>query len=249
MPRTRCAAAGVILAMGLAATSGCSQQHESTVSRAQTQPPAAPAPSNSAASGPVGPATLPPGILLAYVWDCDDGTSLTMDNLLAERAIALQLPDGPRRLPQVVAASGVKYDDGAVSFWTKGNTAMLQRKDGPVVNCTESRPKSLLADARTRGVTYRGAGNEPGWVLEIVAPDRLVFVTNYGQDRHEFDGAAVSGNPESGAKYQAADGGQSIRAMLKLEPCQDDMAGTPFDYSLIVEFGGRTYRGCAASTR
>jgi uncharacterized membrane protein len=98
-------------------------------------------------------------------------------------------------------------------------------------------------------VRYRGTGNEPGWVLEVIPPDKLVFVTNYGQERHEFTGAAVSGVAEPVADYRAQQGNEQIRAVVTLEPCQDDMAGTPFDYSVVVEFGGRTYRGCADSTR
>lgn len=245
MTLPRCALASLALAVSITVLSGCGRTtgDDSTV----------PAAATAAASRPVVaamPAASPPaGVLMAYVWDCDDGTSLTMDNMLAERAVSLRLPEGPRRLPQVVAASGVKYDDGSLSFWTKGDTAMLQRKDGPVVNCRESRARSLIADARARGVQYRGIGNEPGWVLEVIPPDKLVFVTDYGQQRHEFTGAAFSGDADSGGDYRVQRGDEQIHAVVTLEPCQDDMAGTQFDYSVVVEFAGRTYRGCADSTR
>ena len=243
MPRL--ASASLVVAASITVLSGCGSKPEES----STAPAAAPA-AVAQPAAVTAPATSPPeGVLMAYVWDCDDGTSLTMENLLAERAVSLQLPEGPRRLPQVMAASGVKYDDGSLSFWTKGNTAMLQRKDGPIVNCRESRAKSLIADARARGVWYRGIGNEPGWVLEVIPPDKLVFVTNYGQERHEFTGAAVSGDAQSGGDYRATRDGEQIRAVVKREPCQDDMAGTKFDYSVVVEFAGRTYRGCADSTR
>ncbi len=247
--RAPSAVTSMILVLGLASAAGCGRTPDPPVSPAQTPPTAAPVPSGSDVPATATESQAPSGVLLAYVWDCDDGTSITMENLLAENAISLGLPDGPRRLPQVVAASGVKYDDGTLSFWTKGDTAMLERANGPVVNCAESRAKSLVADARARGVAFRGTGNEPGWVLEIFPADRLVFVTNYGQDRHEFDGVSVTGEPGPGAEYRAARDGRSIVARLKLEPCVDDMAGTPFDYSLVLEFDGRTFRGCAASTR
>jgi putative lipoprotein len=243
MPRV--ARASLVLATGVALLAACGHKPE----QSSIEPAAAPA-AESPPAAVAEPARSPPeGVLMVYVWDCDDGVSLTMDNLLAERAVLLQLPEGPRRLPQVMAGSGVKYDDGNVSFWTKGNTAMLQRKDGPVVNCRESRSKSLVADARARGVRYRGTGNEPGWVLEVIPPDRLVFITDYGQQRHEFTGAAAGVDAQPVADYSAQRGDEQIRAVVKLEPCQDDMAGTQFDYSVVVEFAGRTYRGCADSTR
>jgi membrane-bound inhibitor of C-type lysozyme len=241
----RHALASLAVAACIAVLAGCGRKPEEASTAPAAATAAAPAPAAVAA-----PASSPPaGVLMAYVWDCDDGTSLTMDNLLAERAISLQLPEGPRRLPQVIAGSGAKYDDGSLSFWTKGDTAMLQRNDGPVVNCRESRARSLLADARARGVWYRGVGNEPGWVLEVTPPDRLVFVTNYGQQRHEFTGAAVSGDAGPGGDYRATRDGEQIHAVVTPQPCQDDMAGTKFDYSVVVEFAGRTYRGCADSTR
>jgi uncharacterized membrane protein len=126
---------------------------------------------------------------------------------------------------------------------------MFQRKGSAVVNCRDNRARSLVADARARGVTYRGQGNEPGWILEISPPDRIVFVTNYGQERHALDGATVTGDVATGAEYRAEKDGAQIVATVTLEHCQDDMAGTQFDYSFVVQFGGRTYRGCGSDVR
>ena len=160
----------------------------------------------------------PQGVLLAYVWDCDDGTSLTMKNLLREKAIVLDLHEGPRRLPQVVSASGAKYDDGSVSFWTRGDTAMFERKGSAIVNCRDNRARSLVADARARGVAFRGQGNEPGWILEISLPGTIVLNTNYGQERHEFQGATVTGDPASGAEYRAVKGDAQIGVAEEQRP-------------------------------
>ena len=156
---------GVVLFACTAALAGCSRKADETPTATQPTAPAAtttrqPVPEPVAA--PV--EDVPEGVLLVYVWDCDDGTSLTMKNLLRENAIVLDLHEGPRHLPQVVSASGAKYDDGSVSFWTKGDTAMFERKGNAVVNCRDNRARSLVADARARGITYRGQGNEPGWI-------------------------------------------------------------------------------------
>jgi membrane-bound inhibitor of C-type lysozyme/uncharacterized protein YndB with AHSA1/START domain len=241
---------GLALFAFTAALSGCSRKTDETPAADQPAAPAAATAQHAASKATVAPAEdVPEGVLLAYVWDCEDGTSLAMKNLLREKAIVLDLHEGPRNLPQVVSASGAKYDDGSVSFWTRGDTAMFERTGGAVVNCRENRARSIVADARARGVAYRGQGNEPGWVLEISPPDAIVFNTNYGQERHAFQGVTVTGGAASSAEYRAATGDMQIAVTVTLEPCRDDMAGTQFDYSFIVQFGDRTYRGCGNDMR
>lgn len=241
---------GVVLFACTAALAGCSRKTDETPSATQPTAPAATTAGQPAPEPAAAPAEdVPEGVLLVYVWDCDDGTSLTMKNLFRENAIVLDLHEGPRHLPQVVSASGAKYDDGSVSFWTKGDTAIFERKGSAVVNCRDNRARSLVADARARGVAYRGQGNEPGWILEISMPGTIVFNTNFGQERHEFQGATVTGDAASGAEYRAANGETDIAATVTRETCRDDMAGTQFDYSFVVQFGGRTYRGCGNDVR
>ncbi|RPI13998.1 MAG: hypothetical protein EHM60_07725, partial [Lysobacterales bacterium] len=109
----------------------------------------------------------PEGVLRAYVWNCEGGQTLRMKNLFRESAITLEMHEGPRKLPLVVSASGAKYSDGSLTFWTKGGTATLERAGEPAVQCQEDRPESIRADARERGVRIRGTGNEPGWMVEV----------------------------------------------------------------------------------
>jgi putative lipoprotein len=191
----------------------------------------------------------PEGVLHAYAWECDDGTTLRMRNLWRENAITLELHEGARRLPQLPSASGARYGDDSVVFWTKGSAATFERQGGATVQCRENRARSLAEDARVRGVVYRGTGNEPGWTLEIGPGTELVFVTNYGQERHEFGDAAPSGDTATGAVYAATHDAVTLEATVKREPCNDDMAGTAFDHSFVVEFGDRSYRGCGERLR
>lgn len=37
-------------------------------------------------------------------------------------------------LPQVVSASGARYSDGKYTFWSKGNTAFIERNDQIIIN-------------------------------------------------------------------------------------------------------------------
>jgi uncharacterized membrane protein len=237
----RVARAGAVAATAVlcAVVAGCARKEEpresaSTPPPAETLPPAAP-PSTTEA--------WPEGVLHAYYWECDGGLKLVMRNLLRENAITLNLHEGTRRLEQVPAASGAKYADQSIEFWTKGGTATYERKPAAPVNCTELRARSLVEDARARGVIYRGRGNEPGWIMEIGPGSALTYVTNYGQDRHEYPLATASGDATQRV-YTAGEGDSSLRVTVKQSACADDMSGEAFDHSFELVFGGQTLRGC-----
>jgi len=249
MPRSLAAAApAALFVVGLLTLAGCKRAEEATAPTAEpgpsaTQGPVAPLP--AAASAEVPP---PEGVLRAYVWDCDGGLTLRMKNLYREDAITLEMHEGPRRLPLVESASGAKYSDGSLTFWTKGDSAILERAGTAPVNCRESRYASLLADAKERGVRFRGRGNEPGWTVEVGPGARLEFETNYGQDRHTFDAATESGSEMAGARVvRAEQGDEQIKVSVTTEDCADDMSGEHFEQLVIVEFGGKTFRGCGTA--
>jgi membrane-bound inhibitor of C-type lysozyme len=68
-------------------------------------------------------------------WECDGGAVLTSKYLARDRAIALGMHEGERKLPQVVAASGEKYQEGPITFWRKGDSAIYERAPAPAINC------------------------------------------------------------------------------------------------------------------
>ena len=248
--RSTLAAATALLLVSLPILTACNRSPDQPATSV-TEPVAAPesSPAAQAARSSADSDVPPPeGVLRAYVWNCDGGLTLDMKNLYRENAITLDMPEGPRKLPQVVSASGAKYSDGSLTFWTKGDTATLERQGSAPVQCREARYESLLADARERGVRFRGRGNEPGWTVEIGPGTRLEFVTDYGQERHAFDAASESGSETAGARvFRAEHGSQRIKVSVTTEACTDDMSDERFAQQMIVEFGGRSYRGCATA--
>ena len=211
---------------------------------------AAPPPATEPAPAALPDDAPPEGVLHAYVWECDGDLTLDVRNLFREDAVTIALHEGERKLPLVVSASGAKYADETITFWTRGNEATFERKGTPPVNCREVRAKSLLADARVRGVAYRGTGNEPGWMVEIGPATRLLFVTNFGEERHEFGDASTPGADSSGVSvFTARHGNEEIKVTVAREACIDDMSGAEFDHRMVVEFAGRSLRGCAAAVQ
>jgi putative lipoprotein len=189
---------------------------------------------------------FPEGVLRAYAWQCTDGQEILMRNLLRERAITIGLPDGEHRLEQTVSASGARYAnaDATIVFWTRGDTATLERRGSAVVPCRERRADSLREDARLRGVIYRALGNEPGWTLEIGPQTRLDWVTLYGAERHAFTTSTATVTSD-GISYTAGQGANSIKVAIRAGRCVDD-GEIAYDYTATVEFRGTAYPGCAS---
>lgn len=233
----------VLALLGVALLGACQR---STPPAEPAAGPALPAP--PAATGPLAPDDVPPaGALRAYVWDCGAAGTVRMRNLFRERAIEVDLAEGRQRLEQTVSASGVRYAnaDESIVFWTQGNTARLERRSAAAAACAERRAESLREDARLRGVVYRALGNEPGWTLEVGPGSTLDWITNYGQERHRFDGAIEQSAAAAGARsYTAGNAGETIRVTVATAPCTDD-AGVPYELTATIDFAGGTLRGCA----
>ncbi len=160
----------------------------------------------------------------------------------------LALGDRRHRLAHVRTGSGAQYAADGVSLWTEGREAMLEVA-GRVTTCRENRRRSVLEDARARGVQFRASGNEPGWVWELLA-DRMVFVGAYGAERvttPRADGQHAS--THGGSVYSGIAEGHRMIARVLPGPCFDTMSGDQSASNVEVELDGKTYRGCGDSLR
>jgi heat shock protein HslJ/uncharacterized membrane protein len=181
--------------------------------------------------------------LRAQVYDCDGGLTLAVTRPADADAVDVSLADGRHRLPHVPAASGARYTDGQLTFWSKGLEAFLER-DGRTWRCLENRPRSILEDARQRGVVVRGTGNEPSWLLEILG-DRIVFAP-LGGGQVVIPRPQPTVDPATGETVYAATT-EAHRLVVRLAPggCLDSMSGHRFDQAVAVQLDGRAFRGCA----
>ncbi len=157
--------------------------------------------------------------------------------------MAVWLEDEYLVLSQVRSASGVKYEEGDVIFWTKGEDATLFLRGQRYGECQLNPARAPWEDARRRGVDFRSVGNEPGWVLEIQDDKQLLFVGDYGMNRIMI--------PDPGA--QAVDGGRVYHAVTEAnelivaidgQECRDSMSGETFPRSVTVTVNGKMLSGC-----
>ena len=187
--------------------------------------------------------------LTALAFECDDGQKFVLARVAGKPdAIDLHLGDRHQRLAHVRTGSGAQYTADGLSVWTKGLEAMLEVA-GRVTTCRENRRRSILEDARARGVEFRASGNEPGWVWELLA-DRMVFIGAYGAERVTTSRSeAPSDGTPGGAVYAGAAEAHRLTARILAGPCVAPMSGDLSESTVEIELDGKRYRGCGEALR
>ena len=178
-----------------------------------------------------------------YVYECNDGYGFVA-RIEGEKAW-LFLPNGTISLPHVRSASGARYSQGPVTFWSKGEEALLETGENSHRNCRNNRRKAIWEDAKLNGIDFRAVGNEPGWYLEIRRGDIIVFVGDYGQSRYRFTTPAPFSDQQARkTTYRVDDGGHNLTIVIEGRPCLDTMSGDAFESTVTVTLDGKNYRGC-----
>jgi putative lipoprotein len=174
------------------------------------------------------------------VYECGDYDFVTYSGA---GQVALYMANDQRVLPQVPAASGAKYSDDEVTFWSHGDEAMLNLGYRKYSQCQLNRRRIPWEAARRRGVDFRAIGQEPGWYLEMTHEQQILFVTGYGGQRLLLPTPEplLQGEREI---YEAADESRQLRVEISLQHCTDSMSGEVFDSSVQVTLDGKHYRGC-----
>ena len=195
------------------------------------------------ASGGGHAATEPEGIVFV-------GEHVRFTAYFLHGAVRIVFSDGQERvLPQVVAASGARYSDGCVTFWNKGDEALVERNGESFT----VRVVDLEADpwerARRVGVTLRAIGQEPGWLLEIQENRRVDLLLDYGDTHIASPVAVMEVDFTKGAvTYRVLPPTSPLRMTVYAvnEACYDPMSGEGFTVSVIVDIfdGEKQYRGC-----
>lgn len=157
--------------------------------------------------------------------------------------VALYLPDDYRVLGQVRSASGAKYEDRDMVFWSRGERASLDVGARKYRDCVLNRLRGPWEDARRRGVDFRAVGQEPGWVLELRREGDMLLEADYGSRR------VLLPTPEpdvleGGERFEASDGSHTLVVEIHFEHCSDSMSGATYSSRVRAELDGRVYSGC-----
>lgn len=152
---------------------------------------------------------------------------------------------GAWRLPQAVVASGARYQDGSISFWNRGDKAMVETPRGQL-QCTLGEERTAISRAEKPGVMFWGQGNEPGWTVALAhdAPT-LSMQLNYGEERIELPYmVSVMDNEAGRVVLENARIEPFFRLRIEAAACFDDMSGKPFPARVTLTYAGEQYSGC-----
>jgi putative lipoprotein len=217
--------AGAVLWPALAALAACT----AATSRAGSVPD--PGPDTTARRGQT------------YVYECVQGGPFTVR--VEGDAAWLFLASGTKRLPRMVSASGARFSDGLVSYWSKGDEATFVLDGRTYPACRNDRARAIWEDAKFRGVDFRAIGNEPGWHLEIFDNETVLFTRNNGQDHHQFSFVSpVSDSVSRTSSYDLQNAAHHLQITLEARNCSDSMSGESFETRVSLLFDGKAYSGC-----
>ncbi len=194
-------------------------------------------------SQPALQALVPGRPLLAQVWGCTDKRTV----------VTYPQPDGlrviergcQRVLPAVATASGVRHEDAELLFWAKGTEAQMQRKPGPAIFCREFRSASVIEDARVRGISFRGQGNQPPWLVEVGPGNRVALLHGAPATSLVFPRlASITDDASATTVYTGKAGGNSVSVKVTEQPCIDNISGTRYPGSIELRLDGVLSKGC-----
>jgi len=161
------------------------------------------------------------------------------------REVELYLPNRTVVAPQVPAASGAKYQEGDVTFWSKGDEASLEIGDRTWNGCRLVPQRAPWEDARLRGVMFRAVGNEPGWYLEIEPGSEMRFVGDYGSTTVSTPLPEPALDAANGrTTWHAVTEANDLEVVFETRRCVDDMSGEEFEATVTLRLNGASYRGC-----
>ena len=157
--------------------------------------------------------------------------------------MAVWLEDRYLILSREYSASGEKYVEGAVTFWTKGDETLLIIGKQEFGGCELAPHRVPWEDARRRGVDFRAVGNEPGWHLEIQHNRHILFVGDYGMNRALFP-SPTADTVGALTIYTASMDKKELRVEILNELCTDTMKGDSFTSQVTVYLNEKSYMGC-----
>jgi membrane-bound inhibitor of C-type lysozyme len=162
----------------------------------------------------------------------------------------LFLPERAVMLPHVISASGARYSDGSITYWSKGDHALLEVDGVSRSGCTLD---PIWEGARDRGVTFRATGDEPGWVLELTPDDSVRFSYDYGEHTVAAPLPELTHNARGFPAYFVKGADFELNFAIDPRPCTGTMADEAFANTVVVtlERGDeyREFHGCGNPVR
>lgn len=194
------------------------------------------------------PQQPPSDRLQATAFRCPDGFRFAVHWTADGEQAAVLLPNATAFLTRDLSGSGARYTAPRMTLWVKGDEALLDLGQRQYRGCKAARPDSLVLDAAYRGVSFRGAGNEPPWVFEM-GRQMMIVVIGYDRQTLQFPVKRVvlppvADQPAPAFHKDAAADGHRLRLEAAPADCRDTMSGRRYPYRVRISLDDRILRGC-----
>ncbi|SDG33880.1 putative lipoprotein [Limimonas halophila] len=147
------------------------------------------------------------------------------------------------RLTRARSASGARYTGGGLTFWDKGDTALLSRGGAAPLECERTGKRAAWADAAVQGGRFRALGQEPGWLVTVGA-DRITAKLDYGRTVVRAPSPEPTKRADTTTWTTQTGDGRQLGIIARDEACRDAMSGHRFPMTVTLRLGDRRYRGC-----
>lgn len=176
-------------------------------------------------------------------FSCNDGQKITVQ--LDQFDAWLFLPRQTVKLRRGITASGAKYSDQNITFWSKGKDALLIRRGEQSAACIANNDATAWEIAKLDGADFRAVGNEPGWEL-LLFDNAIIVSADYGAINRVFKHATVyEDKKKKTTTYEASKSGHSVKIVLSQGPCTDTMSDETFETKVFMLLDGKEkLNGC-----
>ncbi|MEZ5833705.1 MAG: META domain-containing protein [Dongiaceae bacterium] len=131
-------------------------------------------------------------------------------------------------------------------------TKAERRADGMLVLTTDSDAQILfrrqepasLQDARSRGVDFRGVGQEPAWVVELVEGKDITAVMDYGATTLVLPTPSSDTSADGIETFDASTDTDHLVLNIKRKVCVDPMSGESHASTVDLMINDKPYHGC-----
>jgi heat shock protein HslJ len=131
-------------------------------------------------------------------------------------------------------------------------TRVERRPDGTLALTTDNSAQLLfrrqeaagLQDARARGVDFRGIGQEPGWVVEVMEGGEITAVVDYGATTLALPTPSSETADDGTVVYDASTDTDHLVLRIKRKVCIDSMSGESHPSTVDLLVNDKPYQGC-----
>lgn len=158
----------------------------------------------------------------------EDPVIVTFDSIQAEEA----------QTPEIDSMAIIRDIEGSSNFTRKGGNPD-ELENHAFINQEEIATYTNLAKK-----SFKCMGNEPFWNIEIKGEELIFHQMGYKKEVYPLTPTQIKADRLIYSVKEKS-GKNNIQVELLKMPCEDDMSGLPFAYSIILVKNGKRFQGCA----